>query len=264
MKNLRSRILTSRATVEDLCDTPPIAEQVHAARQIAKKIKLVPTLSSWTKDENDEFFISSTDIISIAPPAYDPFENKEIYALKHLKTESDAKEIKEVISNKTNSDMLHTWINHSLSDERMTLIAIRPDDKKKPVGFLTYRRGVSVDMYNDDEPVNVLCHTISIDYVYVEPHHRNGIVTTSLIRAVLEDVYDDVERIASLGRNPEFKELESPINFRVYADVASVSGEKFVTRMMHAIDDVVQEKFSPQEISEFYNKSEDCSIEIGF
>lgn len=264
MKNLKSRIQMSRAHVEDLCDTPPSEDQVQAAKKIAKKIKILPALSSWEKDENDEFFIFSTEIVTIAPPAYDPFENEEVYALKQIKSESDAKELRETISASISSDMLQKWINHSLSDERMTLITIRPEDGEKPVGFLTYRRGVSIDMYNDDEPINVVCHTVSIDYVYVDPRHRNGLVTSSLIRAVIEDVYDDVTKLAALVRSQEFKEIESQINFRVYADAATEGGEKFAARMMYAIDDVIQENFTPHEIAEFYSKSEDCSIEMGF
>lgn len=264
MKNLRSRIQMTRAFVEDLCDTPPSLEQIQTAKQITKQIKLVPTLSSWEKEDNGEFYIFSQNLSNLIPPNHGLFEQDEAFALKQVRTMEEANSLKEAISKIDNSDMLKRWVDHSISDGRMTLLTIKPDNEKDEIGFITYRRNVSVDMYNDDTPLNVVCHAISIDYVYVAPHHRNGLATASLIRAVTGDVYEDAAILSELVRKQEFLNFQAPINFRVYADAATEEGEKFAARMVHAIDDIVHEYFTPQEIAEFFNKPKFGSIEMGF
>lgn len=187
------------------------------------------------------------------------------YIIQHVESIEQHTALKKVFPTTVEGQFhLNEWIDNSLGDDRMTLITIRPENHNNPIGFMTYRREISVDMYNHKVPVNQICHSISIDYVYIEPDHRNGITSTALIQTVLNDVRVDAQRLANLCRSAEIKNFEAPLHFRVHSDPISDSGRSFVERMNSAINMVLEDTFTPEEIAGFVNAFSDSPAEPAY
>lgn len=254
-----------KARVDDLCDTPPSEQQVANARALASLIRPIPTLSGSQRNDDGEIVISGAEFERSAPKNFHPHACIVPYVIQHVESIEQHTALKKVFPTTVEGQFhLDEWIDNSFCDDRMTLISIRHVDQQKPIGFMTFRREISVDMYNHKEPVNQICHSISIDYVYIEPDHRNGITSTALIQTVLNDVKLDAQHLADLSRSAEIKRFEAPLHFRVHSDPISDSGWSFVERVNSAINMVLEDTFTPEEISGFVNSFSDSPAEPAY
>jgi len=198
---------------------------------LAKIVKLKPGISALDPNGNGSFDILYAELFKseFYEEEWSPWRDRRKFRFSEITTEERAKELAATLRKRAGRDEwgIESWLQTSVEKE-MTVLAVTAPRDRKPCGFVTFKRTVSV--YSGAKDSGCLSYRMKVDYLYVSRDRRGRRVSSMLRKAVDLLVGDDGYRLNKALSQRTLSRFARPIEISptLYGEVHSDEGKRFL------------------------------------
>lgn len=200
-------------------------------RLLAKIVKLKPGISAFDPHGKGYFDVPYAELFEseFYEEEWSPWRDRRKFRFSEITTEERAKELAASLRKRAGRDEwgIESWLQTSVEKE-MTVLAVTAPRDRKPCGFVTFKRTVSV--YSGPKDSSRLSYRVKVDYLYVSRDRRGRRVSSMLRKAIDLLVGDDGYRLNRALSQRTLSKFARPIEISptLYGEVHSDEGKRFL------------------------------------
>lgn len=217
----------------------PYPEAVEDAAKLARIIRLRPETWSLDRDGAGRFSLSGHDledsVVFGEMPSDDDGLGKR-YRFEAIRNAARAEAVAAALRRRAKRDewSIEAWLEYAVK-RRSPAVAVYAPGDRVPAGFVCYER--HVDAWPDYGGKVGLLYQMRARSVYIVPNRRGMRLSSALRRVIMEDVFDDVDRLRKTFTKRNLGDLSRGIIVipEVSADTYSEEGERFAYALAEAM-----------------------------